>query len=265
MADSVTFDIHFDFHETHEKTESKPRTKKDIMRGGGMPQDLKSQIPFHETSVGGAVDPEHPVEPKFIDFQRGKQIRGGVMKSKFRDERSAGAVVPEKYYIKLEQLERDIAMLKHVNKFTDKFSEFTGTASMLTNPEQAATQIITKLFQKADEKRITPTGALINQPAQKQGIARTIMGMAAGAGPYGLAFIAAITAIAAAPQVVEKIIKLLSTKGLPLNMDWHRIIENEVNALMNIEEKKRRLLGIRHVHQYTVQSIPSRYRLTNLQ
>ena len=262
MAESVKFEIHFDFHESHEKTEPKTetipakpkpkkRTKKDIMRGGGMPQDLEEQIPFHQTSVGGAVDPEHPVEPKQIGFQKAKQIRGGVMKSKFRDERSSQAVVLQKYYIKLEQLERDIAMLKHMNKFSDTFSQVTGQISdktkMLTNPQQAATEFVTQIFQKAETKRLEmmpSKGALGNRQAQQRGIAQTMLSMAAGAGPYGIAFIAAITAIVAAPEVVAKIVKVLSQKGLPLNMDWKRVIEDEVNGIMTIEEKKRRLLGL---------------------
>jgi len=70
-----------------------------------------------------------------------------------------------------------------------------------------------------------------------------LLHMIMGFGPKGAAIVAAITAIAAAPKTAELIIQALSKKGLPLNADWHRTIEAEVNALFDIDEKKRRLLG----------------------
>ena len=66
---------------------------------------------------------------------------------------------------------------------------------------------------------------------------------------------AVISALLAAPAVLEmtkKIIKLLSTKGYPLNRDWRREIETEINGLMDIEEKKKRMLGI---DQYIVTQV----------
>ena len=65
-----------------------------------------------------------------------------------------------------------------------------------------------------------------------------------GAGPYGLAVVGAITAIVTAPEVVAMIIKTWSQKGLPLNRDYRRTVETEINALFDIEEQKKRLLGI---------------------
>ena len=65
-----------------------------------------------------------------------------------------------------------------------------------------------------------------------------------GVGPYARPAFAAITAIMTSAEVSKEIIRVLSEKGLPLNRDWKRIIEEEVNALFDVEEKKKRLLGI---------------------
>ena len=65
----------------------------------------------------------------------------------------------------------------------------------------------------------------------------------AGSGPHGAAVVAAIVAIITAPKTIEVLIKTLGQKGLFLNADFKRLIEEEVNALFDLEEKRRRLLG----------------------
>lgn len=78
----------------------------------------------------------------------------------------------------------------------------------------------------------------------QQAISQTLLDSLKGFGPHGTAIVAAITAIVTAPETVSRIINLISQKGLALNRDWYRAIEEEVNALFDAEEKKKRLLGI---------------------
>ena len=75
-------------------------------------------------------------------------------------------------------------------------------------------------------------------------IGSTVLQMLGKAGPYGAAVVAAISAIIVTPEIVKQIVALLAQKGGPLNRDWRRSIETEVNSLFSVEEKKRRLLGI---------------------
>jgi len=63
-------------------------------------------------------------------------------------------------------------------------------------------------------------------------------------GVWGSLIVATVTAVIATPKVIAEFVKLASQKGLPSNDDWHRSIETEVDALFDIEDKKRRLLGI---------------------
>ena len=53
-------------------------------------------------------------------------------------------------------------------------------------------------------------------------------------------------------ELSKRIFNMLKSKGYPLNLDWRREIETEVNGLMDIEDKKKRLLGI---DQYIVTQV----------
>lgn len=75
-------------------------------------------------------------------------------------------------------------------------------------------------------------------------VAGNILNILRMGGPHGAAIASAITAIVAAPHVLETIIKQLAQKGLPLNDDWRRAIEKEVDGLYDVQEKKKRLLGV---------------------
>lgn len=45
------------------------------------------------------------------------------------------------------------------------------------------------------------------------------------------------------PALVQEVIKLLSTKGMPLNRDWRRNLEDETLGIMSLEHQKKRADG----------------------
>jgi len=63
-------------------------------------------------------------------------------------------------------------------------------------------------------------------------------------GPWGAAAAAAITAIATGPEVMQRLVRELGRKGGPLNRDWRRNIEEEVNGALDLRQQKDRQLGI---------------------
>ena len=242
MADKeVTFVINLEVNEP--KTDTTPsgesrkptKTKRTIPSGGGVPEDLYDQINFHKTAQGGVLG--GPVEPTPIGFRtQARQIRGGVRQSKFRDERSASPIVAEKYYDTLDKIRDDMNKLKRFTGYTKTVKSGTQMAGqVLTDPIGVAQGIGGSLISKISK----PT-----KPGEKQGLMKSLLLGLTGAGPYGAAIVAAITAIMLAPHVIRQLIKVMSQKGLPWNSDWRREIEKEVNGLFNIEDKKRQLLGL---------------------
>ena len=155
------------------------------------------------------------VDPGVKGFQKRKGIRGGVERQ--RDDRSKAPYQAEKFNNKISRLEKQIKNNTVSSKaiegiIKNHMSAFVKGSSVLANPQEFVGTNILKIL--------------------------------GGTGPYGAFVVSAITAIATAPAVAVEIIKLLSEKGLPLNRDWVRLIEDEVNGLFSVEEKKRRLLGI---------------------
>ena len=148
-------------------------------------------------------------------FQKRKGIRGGV--SRQRDDRSKAAVQEEKFTDTLARIEKQIKN----NTVSSKAME-----GIIKNHMDN--------FVKGSQVLANPQGFVGGE------LLKGIKGLGAYGGPIS----AAIVAILTAPEVAAQIIKILSQKGLPLNRDWKRIIEDEVNGLFNIEEKKKRLLGI---------------------
>ena len=155
------------------------------------------------------------VDPGVKGFQKRKGIRGGVERQ--RDDRSKAPYQAEKFNEQISRLEKQIKnntvsseAIEGIIK--NHMSAFVKGSSVLANPQEFVGTNILKIL--------------------------------GGTGPYGAFVVSAITAIATAPAVAVEIIKLLSEKGLPLNRDWVRLIEDEVNGLFSVEEKKRRLLGI---------------------
>ena len=169
---------------------------------------------------GGTVDEG----PK--GFQRRKGIRGGVERQ--RDDRSLSPIQHERFMFKMQRLERQISK-----------NTVSGEAV-----ENLIKNHMDSLVQGSQVLR-NPSGFVSDR----------LMGLLGGIGPHGAAIVAAISAIVSAPEVVAGMIRTLSQKGLPLNADWRREIESEVNGLMGIEEKKKRLLGM---DSYIVTSV-SRY------
>ena len=169
---------------------------------------------------GGTVDEG----PK--GFQRRKGIRGGVERQ--RDDRSLSPIQHERFMFKMQRLERQIA---------------SNTVS---------SEAIKNIIQKHMGNLVQGSQVLSNPDGFVSGKVLSLLG---GVGPHGAAIVAAISAIVSAPEVVAGMIRTLSQKGLPLNADWRREIESEVNGLMGIEEKKKRLLGM---DSYMVTSV-SRY------
>ena len=140
-----------------------------------------------------------------------------------RDRTSATAtagIAPDGIKDQIKELEREMAELRRGQKgHATTIKDINGKFQMLAGGSTQA----------------------ISNPQQFVG--SQMLRLLGGAGPHGAAVVAAITAIISAPKVMETIIQTLSTKGMPFNADWHRLIETEVNALFDIEAKKRRLLG----------------------
>ncbi len=155
------------------------------------------------------------VDPGVKGFQKRKAIRGSV--ERFRDDRSKAAHSQERYIVEQLRLQRqvhsnaiDSGAIKKI--IENHMGNLVKGSQVLSNPQGFVGDSMIKLLGKA--------------------------------GPHGAAVVAAITAIVVAPEVIAEMIKVLSVKGLPLNDDWKRVVEEEVNGLFNTEEKKRRLLGI---------------------
>ena len=81
-----------------------------------------------------------------------------------------------------------------------------------------------------------------HNPAHSVG--KFILNTMRGFGPHGLAISSAIVAIVSSAFVLQKSIKNLSIKGLPLNIDYHRSIVDETVGMLTLEEQKRRDLGL---------------------
>ena len=75
-------------------------------------------------------------------------------------------------------------------------------------------------------------------------VGKVVLNVMRGAGPYGFAIATAITMIISSPAVGSAIVKVLGSKGGPMNRDWRRLIEDEVTGILSLEEQKRRDLGL---------------------
>ena len=197
------------------KQAKKEAKKKEVKKGKNLVVTSRSPIsPPPETQnrggiFGGRTDP--PVK----GFQKRKGIRGGVERQ--RDDRSKSPIQAEKFNDMIAKLE---------NKIESNYIS-----------SRAAEGII-----KNHMGNLVKGSAILSNP---QGfIGNSFVRMLSGAGPHGALVVAAITAPFLIQKVSEEVIKTLAQKGLPLNRDWRREIEEEVNGLFSIEDKKKRLLGI---------------------
>lgn len=110
-------------------------------------------------------------------------------------------------------LERQGKELRQLREITSRHNELLGRASHFIQ---------------------NPAGAVGGQVLQMLG----------RLGPWGAAAAAAITAIATGPEVTQRLIRQLGKKGGPLNRDWRRTIEEEVNGALDLRQQKDRQLGI---------------------
>lgn len=153
-------------------------------------------------------------DPPVKGFEARQAIRGGV--ERLRNDRANQPHQLEKWLTTIARIEDNIEK----NNI-----QFKALENFITNNLSPAIQ-----------------GARAIQDPQGL-VGDQLLGMLRGGGPYGVAAITAIGAIIATVGVGEKLIKHFSQKGLPLNRDWRRSIEDEVNGLFSVEDKKRRLLG----------------------
>ena len=165
----------------------------------------------------GGVHPDYELDPGVKGFQKRKQIRGAV--ERFRDDRSKSGHAAERYIFEQKKLREQIEQNRITGEVNRKILEIVG--NHLGGLVRGGSGLI------------DPQGF----------VGDNMLKVLSGSGPYGAAVIAAVAAIATAPEVVTAIIESLSNKGLPLNRDWKRLIENEVNSLLSPEDKKAFLLG----------------------
>ena len=198
-----------------EKTKRRQLSRRRVLGypfvSSGQPTEtLPDQVPR-----GGVEGAAYEIPPPVKGFQKRKQIRGAV--ERFRDDRSKSGWSIERYIVEQKKLRDQIEANKlNLIAFRKVFSELNSQVQLI---QPIATN---------------PVGFIGNKVLQ----------MLSGAGPHGALAVAAITAVITAPEVLREVVHALSQKGLPLNRDWQRVIEDEVNGLFNIEEQKRRLLGI---------------------
>ena len=169
--------------------------------------------PSSEQRQGGGIYGR--VDPGVKGFKGRKGIGGGVQKQ--RDDRSKAA---------------------HSQKF---FRDMIGDIEKGIKKNTISSKAIEEIIQNHMASFVKGSQLLSNPHGF---IGEELLKNMKGIGAYGGPIVAAIIAIIAAPEVAKTFIKVLSQKGLLLNRDWERIIENEINGLFNIEEKKKRLLGI---------------------
>ena len=156
-------------------------------------------------------------EKDVTDSKKAKQISGGIKSNERSDKKSKAAFSHNTFLDDIENLITDQKAIKQT--------------------------------QKLQIKRIDKIGDLANQVSSivdKPGkfIGQGFLGIIGRGGPIITAVIAAISSAIAVSELPTKIIQVLSEKGHPANRDFKRAIEEEVNGLFNVDEKKKRLLGI---------------------
>ena len=194
--------------------------------------------------------------------RRGRVSRKGVISPAFRASQEA-QVEYGQLQKEFEERERDEeqAIAQYEKEESDRIREQAKREREQARDErEQLRQEIQK--QRADAKRLADenkakfeafeeykgkleplfrTNAVLANPHAFVG--SNVLNMIRGVGPYGFLAVSALTTLMTVPQTLEGIIKTLSQKGYLLNADWRRAIEDEVNALMSIEDKKKRLMG----------------------
>ena len=193
-----------------EEDKQKIRQEAQALRDtGGAPISIQ---PIEE---GSGIFFEGRADPGIKGFQGRKGIGGGVQQLRDRSSRQA------------------VRRGNPLDALSDQIDEIQSSVAAMQN-----------IFSKHIPSVIQGSQLLTN-PGNFVG--DKLLGMLRGAGPYGIAAVGAITAIVTLPDVIASIIKVLAAKGGPLNRDWRRFIQDEIEIGLTREQQKRRDLGLDQV------------------
>lgn len=103
-----------------------------------------------------------------------------------------------------------------------------------TEAEEFLNSLDTKQLSNLKSLATSPEGLISNQFLKFLG----------GLGPEGAAIVGIITAAVSTPAVIIEIVKVLSQPGGPLNRDWRRFIEKQIDVGLSRQEEKRKALGL---------------------
>lgn len=134
-------------------------------------------------------------------------------------------------------------MQAHPNymRFIDRFRAMERAQLAARHERQEMKAKLTAPINKFTSLRGQTTALATNPQGVIQGHA---LSMLRGAGPYGFAATAAITAAVSTPEMAKRIIRFYGQKGGPLNRDWRYIVEETVYGMIALEKQKRRGLGL---------------------
>ena len=96
-------------------------------------------------------------------------------------------------------------------------------------------------------QRLNTYGLFFLETAQVNPIytaGKFILNSISGMGPHGKAIAFAIAAIASSVMVAQATIRNMAQKGLPLNQDFHRVINDEFGGTLTLDEQYRRDKGL---------------------
>ena len=97
-------------------------------------------------------------------------------------------------------------------------------------------------IEKFDPSQVGQAATIASNP--EGFVSGQILSVLSRAGPHGAIAAAIIGMVIASPELAKQMLKFWSQKNLFLNRDWQRAIEDEVNGLFSLEEKRRRLMGL---------------------
>ena len=181
------------------------------------------------------------------DFQKNKprQAKSKTNAAPFQRENIVKKLQEEQQKLAAEskQQKQELTQLKQKEQELQKaLNEEKKQLAKIKSDTLKQNKEIQDTFAKFDTKRLGVLDNFSGNPSSF--IGSNITDLLSKGGPHGLALSLAITAIVAAPESIKKIIETLSQKGGPLNRDWTRIIEEEVNGIFSQEDQKRRFLGL---------------------
>ena len=196
----------------------------------------------------------------------GRRITAGQQKAHIRRQRSAAraAVKAQKLADKQQRaMERSLRAFFASNDKQQQASLKAYQAQQIANQPRGFFDRFTgaqNRFESMTKKvrtkaqRLNTYGLFFLETAQVNPIytaGKFILNSISGMGPHGKAIAFAIAAIASSIMVAQATIKNFSKKGLPLNQDFHRVIDDEFGGTLTLDEQYRRDKGL---DGYTVSS-----------